>query len=72
MLDVKVGDTVTRWLAARCPMKLKVNKVTDELIYCGPWKFDRLAGFEIDEELGWGEKDADGIIQTGSFITVEG
>ena len=70
MLDVKPGDIVTRWLAAKCPMKVKVTEVTDTLIHCGPWKFDRLRGYEIDEELGWGEKDPDGIIQTGSFITV--
>jgi hypothetical protein len=71
MLDVKVGDKVNRWLSGIAPMKLKVTALTDRLIICGAWTFDRDAGYEIDKELGWGEKDEDGIIQTGSFITVE-
>jgi hypothetical protein len=71
MLDVKTGDTVIRWLAAKCPMKLKVTALTDKLIICGAWTFDRESGYEIDEELGWGNKDEDGVIQTGSFITME-
>lgn len=49
-------------------MELKVSKVTDDLIFCGPWKFDRMTGAEIDEELGWGSKDSEGVIRTGSFI----
>jgi hypothetical protein len=71
MLDVKVGDKVNRWLSGIAPMKLKVTEITDTLIICGAWKFDKQAGYEIDEELRWGEKDADGVIQTGSFITKE-
>jgi hypothetical protein len=69
--EVKVGDTVIRWLAGTLPMKLIVSAVTDNLIICGPWTFDRQAGFEIDEQIGWGVKGADGKIMSGSFLTLE-
>ena len=31
---------------------------------CGPYKFDRITGAEVDEELGWGAPP----LMTGSFI----
>lgn len=71
MLDfthVKAGDKVTRLLAGSLPMELQVTSVDDTYIYCGPpgggWKFLRLTGMEVDEELGW-----DGITHTGSYIS---
>ena len=63
--DVTVGDQVFRWLSGiAVPMPLIVTEVTDERIVCGPWKFDRTSGAEIDEDLGWGQKS------TGSFISL--
>lgn len=50
--SVKEGDTVLRMLCG-IPMPLKVSKVTDKLIICGSWEFDRNTGAEIDDELGW-------------------
>lgn len=61
-LNVKEGDTVKRLLAEQLPMELKVCKVTEKLIYCGPWEpeqcwtFDRETGIEEDPDLGWGVK----------------
>ena len=61
--DLQVGDVVTRrfWIQHLPPggteskgMRLRVTAVTDTMIYCGPWKFDRTYGIEIDEDLGWG------------------
>jgi hypothetical protein len=56
--EIAVGDTVTRMLAGTIPMDLRVSAVDEHFIYCGPvgtgWKFDRLTGYEVDEELGWG------------------
>jgi hypothetical protein len=60
--DVKVGDIVTRNIAG-LPMMLKVSEVTDELIHCGPWKFRKDTGGEVDEDLGW-----DGVTLTGSIL----
>lgn len=68
---VKVGDTVTRLLGGQLPMKLKVDKVEGDLIYCyasGPedaWTFDRATGAEVDLDLRWGPQF--GI--TGSYLT---
>lgn len=48
---IKVGDIVTRMLAGTIPMELKVTEVTDTLIACGPWEFDRITGHEIDDMI---------------------
>ena len=62
--DVKVGDTVYRYLSTiPTPMILKVSSITEEKICCGPWEFSKVTGGEIDEYLSW-----DGV-NTGSFIT---
>ena len=69
-MGLKVGDTVTRWLAGTIPMELRVTEITDTEILCGPrdvgWMFDKATGAEIDEELGWGPPPK----MTGSFIKV--
>jgi hypothetical protein len=65
---VKVGDAVRRMLAGSLPMDLKVTAVDDDFIHCGPWKFDRTTGAEVDEDLGWGLPDKDGAVHTGSFL----
>ena len=62
--EIKVGDTVTRMIAGSIPMVLKVTAV-DEYIHCGPWKFSRKTGAEIDEEIGWDEST------TGSVLKLE-
>ena len=46
---IKEGDVVVRLLAGVIPHKLKVTKVTYDLIYCGSWTFDRISGIEVDE-----------------------
>ena len=62
--NVKVGDTVVRMLAGTLPMKLRVSKVTAEVITCAAWDFDRTTGAEIDDLLGWGPPP----LMTGSFL----
>jgi hypothetical protein len=62
LTDVKVGDTVIRYLAGVIPVPLRVTKVTATLIHCYEWSFDRRTGAEIDDALGWG------VHGTGSFL----
>jgi len=61
---MKVGDVITRMLAGKVPHELKITELTDTLITCGPWTFDRASGAEIDEFLNWGPPPK----ITGSFI----
>jgi hypothetical protein len=61
---VGVGDLVVRMLAGTVPMKLHVSRVTDRVITCGDWEFDRATGAEIDELLGWGPPP----LMTGSYL----
>lgn len=55
MIEVNVGDKVTRIMAGKLMMYLTVTEITDKLIICGPWEFSRENGMEIDEDLGWDE-----------------
>ncbi len=64
--DLQVGDKVTRWLAGSIPMPLKVTAVTETIIECADWTFDRATGAEIDDFLGWGPPPK----MTGSYIIV--
>jgi len=48
---VKVGGKVTRMLVGELPIRLEVTKISDKYIHCGPWKFDRVTGLEIDDEI---------------------
>jgi hypothetical protein len=71
--NVKVGDTVYRWLAGELLLPLNATAVTADLIICGGtdkdhggWSFDVVTGAEIDEELDWGPPPK----STGSFITL--
>jgi hypothetical protein len=48
--NVEVGDEVTRDMHG-ITMNLKVTKVTDTKIYCGPWEFNKKTGAEIDEDI---------------------
>lgn len=50
MQHIKIDDYVERDLFGHM-MKLKVTNVTDNKIYCGPWKFDRITGAEIDKDI---------------------
>lgn len=65
-LNVKVGDTVLRFIGSRevQPMSLKVTKVGTTSFECGPWEFCIMTGAEIDEALGWGPKTG----ATGSWV----
>ena len=63
LYDVVVGDTVFRFIGGSATlMSIRVTAVTDELILCGEWRFDKRTGAEIDELLGWGPA------LTGSYI----
>ncbi len=62
--NLRVGDVVVRMLAGTLPIKLQVSDITDQLIVCSAWQFDRATGAEIDEELGWGPPP----LMTGSYI----
>ena len=62
--NLQVGDVVVRMLAGTLPMKLQVSDITDQLIICSAWQFDKVTGAEIDEELGWGPPP----LMTGSYI----
>lgn len=64
MLIIKKGDLVTRMLCGTMPDTLKVTKITEELIHCGPWTFCPKTGAEIDEDLDWGPPP----LSTGSFL----
>ena len=60
--SVKVGDKVSRYIGNLPLMDLAVTAI-DEFIHCGPWKFSKKNGAEIDEDLGWNEENS------GSYIT---
>ena len=62
--NIEVGDVVVRMLDGTLPMKLRVSKVTAQVITCVDWEFDRATGAEIDELLGWGPPP----LMTGSFL----
>lgn len=63
--DVAVGDTVVRVIAG-LKVSLRVSAVSEGLIYCGGWAFERDSGVEYDPELCWGTKY--GV--SGSYIEV--
>lgn len=66
-----VGDPVVRMLAGKIPCALKVTKVTDNLLFCGPWTFSRETGAEIDPDMGEFDglhKDEQGYIMAVSYI----
>ena len=48
---MKPGDSVTRMFIGDITMGLKVTDITDSRIICGPWEFDKITGFEIDDEI---------------------
>jgi hypothetical protein len=65
-MSIQVGDKVVRMLAGTIPMELKVTEITEDLIVCGWWTFDKRTGAEVDEELGWGPPPK--YDHTGSYI----
>lgn len=62
---LQVGDVITRVLAGTIPTKVVVSSIDDTYIHCGPWKFLKRTGCEVDEEIGW-----DGVNHTGSFLAI--
>lgn len=75
------GDLVRRYVGAKERMVMyerAIDEVDDKFayIYLGTkeqgWKFDRVYGYEVDEELGWGVPveggPDDGLIYTGTWI----
>ena len=72
MLNVKVGDLVIRYLSSELiEQRLRVTKVDDTRIYCGPYTFSRRNGVEIDEDPGWEPADQ-GFTRSSSFIRLPG
>jgi hypothetical protein len=59
---VQVGDECQRVFRGESLMILRVTEVTDDLIICGPWTFDRATGAEIDEDLNWGPSTKTGSV----------
>ncbi len=62
--NLNVGDVVTRMLGDTIPMKLPVSAITDRIITCSAWQFDRGTGAEIDEALSWGPPP----LMAGSYL----
>lgn len=62
--EAQVGDTVIRWLGGEIPHRLTVTKITDALIICSAWEFDRVTGAEVDSALVWGPPPG----MTGSYL----
>ena len=48
---MKIVDIVTRMLMGDIPMKIKVTDITESMIICGSWGFDKITGVEIDDEI---------------------
>lgn len=65
LLEAQPGDIAHRLLAESVPMELRITKIHEGLIFCGPWTFDQETGIEEDSDLNWGR--AFGV--TGSRIT---
>lgn len=76
--ELKVGDTATRMLAGKLPVKMVVREVKDDrlvmdavekegVIFNGGWEFCRNTGAEIDDYLRWGPEYG----ATGSFLVEE-
>ena len=63
LAEMKVGDTVTRWLCGEIPMHLVISEIDETYIHCGPWKFLKTLGTEVDEDIGM-----DGIMVTSSYL----
>ena len=38
-------------LAGVIPVDLIITEVTDDLIICGAWEFDRDTGIEVDDDI---------------------
>ena len=66
LTNVKIGDTVTRWLGGTVPMTLRVTGISHAAIECGPYTFNRATGAEMDEDLDWGPPPK----TTGSYIAM--
>lgn len=62
--NLNVGDVVTRMLGGTIPMKLPVSAITDRIITCSAWQFNRVTCAEIDEVLGWGPPP----LMTGNYL----
>jgi hypothetical protein len=72
MLNVKVGDLVVRYLSSELlEQELRVTRVDDARIYCGPYTFSRRNGIEIDEDPGWDPRD-EVFARSASFIRPPG
>ncbi len=41
---LRVGDVVVRMLAGTLPIKLQVSDITEQLIVCSAWQFDKVTG----------------------------
>lgn len=63
MDNIKVGDELIRNMDG-IMIPIKITKITEDKIYCGPWKFDKRTGAEIDKDLNWGPQ------VTGSYLVL--
>jgi hypothetical protein len=60
--EILVGQRLIRLIGNEAEMPMIVTEVTDDLVICTTWCFDRKTGAEIDPELGWGPGG------TGSYL----
>jgi hypothetical protein len=59
-----IGQTVRRMIDGELFMELRVTAISDSVITCSAWTFDRATGAEIDDDLGWGPAYG----RTGSYL----
>jgi len=64
--DKEVGDVVVRNLCG-AKHELKITKITEDVVHCGPWRFCRTSGMEIDDDCRWGPEFG----RTGSVLEQE-
>lgn len=46
------GDKVLRIIGGCTPMLMTVNFVNERVVSCGPWRFSRMWGLEVDDVMG--------------------
>ena len=64
--SLRPGDKVVRMLAGTIAVKMRVSEVDETFIHCGPWKFNRDFGFEVDEEIG---EEGSGVVRPDGSVT---
>ena len=64
--SLEVGDRVVQMLAGTIPVEKIVSAVDEIFIHCGPWKFNRDFGYEVDEGIG---TEGSGTVRMDGSVT---